>query len=160
MLRSNGKYIRKLMVVVPVLLAATIIAGCSSVSAGTSESNASPTSKGLIQSSTGGSVTIDVKWLGVEDNSLAFDVSMNTHSVNLDQYDLKQLAILKDDLGNEYVPLRWDSSPGGHHRSGKLVFALTDSLDQPESKELVIRNVAGITERVFTWNAATISGAK
>lgn len=78
---------------------------------------------------------------------------MDTHSVNLDQYDLKQLAVLCDDTGNEYRPASWESAAGGHHRQGTLTFALPASVREGKAKyvEMVIREVAGIKERVLKW---------
>jgi hypothetical protein len=99
-------------------------------------------------------VTIDVEWIKAEDNSLIFDVAMNTHSVDLDQYNLGQLAILRDNTGKEYHPVSWDSAPGGHHRRGTLSFPLPDSLNQGGTSyiEIVIQDVAGIKERVLKWD--------
>ncbi len=78
---------------------------------------------------------------------------MNTHSVDLDQYDLGELAVLRDDAGNEYHPISWDSPPGGHHRRGALTFPLPDSLSQGEARylEIVIQDIAGIEQRVLKW---------
>ncbi len=110
-----------------------------------------------VQTSEGGSVTIDVEWVEVRNpaagGSLTFHVGMNTHSVELDDYDLGELAILRDGTGNEYQPVSWESEPGGHHRSGTLVFSLPDSLRQGKAEyvEVVIRSVAGIDERVLKW---------
>ncbi|MBI2980610.1 MAG: hypothetical protein HYY41_07330, partial [Chloroflexi bacterium] len=80
-------------------------------------------------------------------------VAMNTHSVDLDQYNLGELATLKDDAGNQYTPVSWDAAPGGHHRSGQLSFPVPDSVNQKKAKyiEIVIRDVAGIEQRVLKW---------
>ncbi len=61
--------------------------------------------------------------------------------------------MLRDDTGNEYRPVSWDSAPGGHHRKGTLTFVLPDSLSQGKAKyvEIVIQDVAGIKERVLKW---------
>jgi hypothetical protein len=149
------------MLVIAILMAALIVAGCSSRFVPSQEEVANsplPSSShrptnGLVQSNTGGSVTIDVEWVKAEDDSLIFNVAMNTHSVNLDQYDPGELAVLRDDTGNEYHPISWNSAPGGHHRRGTLTFPIPDSLNQGEAKyvEIVIRDVAGIEERIFTW---------
>jgi hypothetical protein len=106
------------------------------------------------QSSDGGNVTIDVEWLGLDGDRLSFAVAMNTHSVDLDNYDLGELAVLRDDHGNEYRPESWDSAPGGHHRSGTLEFDAPDSVESGEAAqlEMVIRGIAGIGERVLTWH--------
>ena len=111
-------------------------------------------SNGTMQSHDGGGVTIDVAWLDLDGGHLAFSVAMNTHSVGLDGYDLRDLAVLRDDQGHEYDPVSWESGPGGHHRSGTLTFASPDSLHSGEAKslELIIRDVAGIDERVMTWH--------
>jgi hypothetical protein len=78
---------------------------------------------------------------------------MNTHSVDLDEYDLGKLTVLRDDQGHEYQPVSWESAPGGHHRRGTLAFVPPDSLrsGEAQSLELVIRDVAGVDERVMTW---------
>lgn len=109
---------------------------------------------GATQSSDGGNVTIDVEWLGLDGDRLSFAVAMNTHSVDLDDYDLGELAVLRDDQGNEYRPESWDSAPGGHHRSGVLTFSAPDSVESGEAAvvEMVIRDIAGVGERVLTWH--------
>jgi len=78
---------------------------------------------------------------------------MNNNSVNLDQYDLKELTLLRDGQGNEYRPTSWRSASGSHYRSGELTFALPDSLSQGKAKfvELIIRDLAGVNERVLRW---------
>lgn len=156
--------VRTSIVVVSVIMAVIIGTGCSSRFVSSEETEASlpsgslgssslmPTN-GLVQSNTGGRVTIDVEWMGTENGLLTFAVAMNTHSVDLDSYDLGELAVLRDDTGREYPPVSWDSAPGGHHRQGTLIFSIPDSLIQGETKylELFIRDVAMVNERVLKW---------
>lgn len=134
-----------------ILVAVFSITGCSS-SAANPGGGEKPVN-GLVQSSSGGAVTIDVKWLAESRDLLTFDVSMNTHSVDLDSYNLKEIAVLRDDKGNEYRPISWDSTAGGHHVSGKLTFSSPTSLAQGEAKyiQLSIRDIAGVKERVLKW---------
>lgn len=107
-------------------------------------------------------MTIDVTWENSDDRngSLTFSVIMNTHSVDLDGYDLGRLATLRNDRGQELKPQRWDAPAGGHHRSGVLVFPPADGSGNPilapgtKSIELVIRDVAGIKERVLRWDVS------
>ncbi|NIS70318.1 MAG: hypothetical protein GTO12_15655 [Proteobacteria bacterium] len=157
-----NKFGRKLVLVVFLIMASVLVVGCSSrfvpqqgegANPSSSVSSVSRPTNGLVQTDAGGSVTIDVEWDKTGDGSLSFNVSMNTHSVDLDQYDLGKLAILRDDAGNEYRPVSWDSAFGGHHRRGTLAFPVPDSLDQQEAKyvEMVIRDVAGVKERVLRW---------
>ncbi len=145
-------FFKSSLVVIFILMVAFIAAGCSSPSQTQDTSSSQPTN-GLVQSNTGGSVTIDVEWTKAENGYLIFNVDMNTHSVDLDQYDLGELVVLRDDAGNEYRPVSWDSASGGHHRKGILTFPLPDSLSQGTAKyvEMVIQDVAGINERVLKW---------
>ncbi len=103
------------------------------------------------KSSDGGSVTVDVTPTALEvGKPLAFDIAMNTHSVDLGD-DLTKIAILRDDAGKEYKPTAWDGPDGGgHHRSGTLNFAAFST--KPKYVELVIRGLAKVPERVFRWD--------
>jgi hypothetical protein len=94
-----------------------------------------------------------------QDGNLTFEMRMNTHSVELDQYQMEKLSFLKDDQGNEYPALGlFSPGGGGHHRYGMLKFA-------PKAKEgreiagqgrkyfqVIIRDVAGVKERSFRWD--------
>lgn len=161
--RECRRNILKLMIVISVLMVTILIAGCSKgfVSGEGDEVAAIPLSvspvgnptNGMVKSSDGGAVTIDVEWHGEENNSLVFYVTMNTHSVDLDQYDLGELTVLYDSEGTEYSGALWESAPGGHHRQGILHFPLPNSLSQGKTEyiEIVIRDVAGIKERAMKW---------
>ncbi|HIH43766.1 MAG TPA: hypothetical protein HA257_01370 [Candidatus Methanoperedenaceae archaeon] len=94
-----------------------------------------------------GGVRITITPINVTD-ILTLEVSLNTHSVDLDRYNLTELAYLKDGSGNVYKPLSWESDGGGHHISGILKFS---SLNYTQGFEIVIENIAGIKERNFTW---------
>lgn len=113
-----------------------------------------------LQRNQAGNVTIDVTWETnqASSDSLRFTVEMNTHSVDLDKYDLSKLSTLRTDKGREVTAIAWDGpSGGGHHRSGALVFPATEGgkplIDgETGSVELSIRDVAGVKERVLRWN--------
>ncbi len=161
-------------------VAALALAGCNSASATTSTppsaaavesalsgsqttgtgGNSAGKSAGATQRNSAGNVTIDVTWENPKETSgpLTFSVAMNTHSVDLDGVDLGRLAVLRNDSGQEVKPQKWDApSGGGHHRSGVLTFPSKDSSGKPivgpgtKTLELVIRDVAGVKERVLRW---------
>lgn len=108
-----------------------------------------------------GGVTVKATWVTSEgkgsanlelDRYLAFDLAMDTHSGSLSQYDLKRLSTLRDDRGKEAPPAGWQAtSDDSHHREGVLRFAR--GLEQGSKYlELVIRDVAGVKERVLRWD--------
>ncbi|QIN84442.1 hypothetical protein GBA63_18675 [Rubrobacter tropicus] len=104
-----------------------------------------------------GEVTIKVVWEG-RDAGPTFDVTMDTHSVDLDGYDLRKLAVLRNDGGQEVRARAWAAPKGGHHREGKLSFPEKASdggaVIGRDTREitLIIRDVAGVPERSFEWN--------
>lgn len=144
------------LVMIPVLLIiGLVVTGCSESTSTASDSELSRQQlfSGSQKVDTGGNVSVAVEWQKADDGSLVFEVSMNTHSVDLDGYDLAELSVLRADSGTEYLPVSWDSAPGGHHRSGRLVFP---SMDDPDTIsagkwELTIRDIAGIKERTYRW---------
>ena len=99
---------------------------------------------------------MDVTWGGKETGPV-FRVVMDTHAVDLDGYDLRQLAVLRVADGQEVRPSGWDAPKGGHHREGALTFPATFADGSPTlgpstgTVELVIRDVAGVPARTYRW---------
>ncbi len=103
------------------------------------------------QSVAGGGVTAKVTFLSsTSADDPRFQVVLDTHSVNLDTYDIKTVAVLRDDTGKSYVPKAIENKGGGHHRESVVTFPKLS----PGAKriELIIKDVAGVKERTFTWN--------
>ena len=129
-----------------------LLSGCDSAGSGGDASK----SGAATQTSEGGEVTVAVTWKGRSAGPV-FDVAMDTHSVDLDGYDLKKLAVLRNDGGEEVRPSAWDAPKGGHHREGTLTFPerIPDGsrVIGPDTRRirLVIRDVAGVPERSFEW---------
>jgi hypothetical protein len=73
-----------------------------------------------------------------------------THSVDLDGYDLRTLALLRDETGKSYQPTKVENKGGGHHRQIVVIF----SKISPVAKrlELVIKDIAEVNLRVFRWD--------
>lgn len=95
-------------------------------------------------------VTVDVipTILGVNESQNIFEVSFNTHSVEMD-YNFSKTIILKDNLGNVYEALQWTGNRGGHHISGDIIFLALNS--QASSVEININGVGGV-DRIFKWD--------
>jgi hypothetical protein len=110
------------------------------------------TEKGFFETRTSeqGQVTIKVTPETLSGGQGKFRIVFDTHSVDLNQ-DLVEIAVLTDGQGNTYTPTRWEGSgPGGHHREGILVFELINS--STSYLELTIKNVGGVSERLFKWS--------
>jgi hypothetical protein len=114
-----------------------------------------------------GNVKVVVQWQGLAgvdpgDPAVAaaegvFNITLDTHSVDLDGYSLDQVAVLHAASGEEVRPTRLDFPKGGHHRKGNVVFPGRDSLGNPlfaapaGEIELAIHDIAGVEERTFRW---------
>ncbi len=85
--------------------------------------------------------------------SLEFDVSLNTHSVNLGM-DLASLSTLTTDTGLSVQGSKWDAPRGGHHVEGMLSFPAAVNgesiLKGAKKLTLTIINVDA-PQRTFTW---------
>ena len=105
----------------------------------------------LTRTHSGGGVTAKVTYLNPEGTEDArFDISLDTHSVTLDSYDLKSLSLLRDDAGKTSQPTTVENKGSGHHRQVVLVFPKAGT--GSKRLELVIKDIAGVKERSFVWN--------
>lgn len=85
------------------------------------------------------------------DPGLSFEVRMNTHSVNLDDYDMGALSTLRINGRSEKKAIGWfEPGGGGHHVSGVLKFSGPLPSDA-DHLELIIRDVGSISVRKFEW---------
>jgi hypothetical protein len=113
-------------------------------------------SQDLNRSDAQGAITIDVKPdnLSSPGDTLVFEISMNTHSIDLNM-DLATLATLTTDNGHTIRATLWDAPRGGHHVSGMLSFpANVDGkliLDGTTKLTLTIKDVDA-PQRVFSWD--------
>ena len=115
------------------------------------DQNRVASSQQLARSQSGGGVMVTATYLNPRSNDEAkFGVALNTHSVDLDGYDLKALSVLRDDAGKEAKPLRVENEGGGHHRRVTLVFPKPSA--KAKRLELVIKDVAGVKARAFSWD--------
>ena len=112
---------------------------------------ASADSGKLTQQVVGGGVTVAATLLRDQGEGTAIKLALNTHSVGLDGYKLEGLATLSDETGKTYpVTAVEQASGGGHHREAVLRFGKLN----PEAKtiELIVKDVAGVKERIFRWS--------
>jgi hypothetical protein len=102
-----------------------------------------------------GSVEVVVLYLNPlqqeKKQELFFEITLDTHSANLSQYDMGKISFLRIDGGPEINASEWvKPGGGGHHISGTLIFNSPDTSAE-KVLELVIKTVGGVEERVFQW---------
>lgn len=103
------------------------------------------------QSDDGGGVTVKATWVGSA-AGIAFEVALDTHSVDLEGLDLRD-ATLQNDNGDRIADPVWDADTGGHHRSGRLTFQGDPGtfLAATAWIELSVPGVAGVPFRTLRW---------
>jgi len=140
-----------LMAVVASSCATPVTASTSAGPGATADASASP-EVGERQQHEAGSVTVTASWMVGTSSVL---VGMNTHSVDLDGFDLKELARVRLDGGAWASPTGWDAPKGGHHRGGTLSFGSLDPrmLAFANVIELEIRDVA-VPSHLLRWERA------
>jgi len=112
-----------------------------------------------------GDVTAEIQFVGLTNQGeIAFRVKMDSHTIRLDQYLLDQSSTLANDQGVKVKASTWETSrPSKHHVSGTLYFPSKDAsgkvLFGPGTRKvtLMIKGLAGISERVFQWNVSSRS---
>jgi hypothetical protein len=92
--------------------------------------------------------------VGSGEEWLKFEVSMNTHSVDLSM-DLAALASLATNNGLTVQAILWEAPRGGHHVKGTLVFPASvdgKSLFDGATELILIIKEVDVPVRIFTWS--------
>lgn len=121
-----------------------------SPAASTSQSPASASGQ-MTQTSEGGQVTVVANWAG-PDAGAVFDMTLDTHSVDLDAIDLAD-AVLRNDRRETLSAMPWSAPLGGHHREGTLTFEgdAASFFADAQWVELVLTGIGGMAERTLRW---------
>ncbi|MBI3032488.1 hypothetical protein HYY69_03365 [Candidatus Woesearchaeota archaeon] len=93
-----------------------------------------------------GNVAIDLTPTKIEQGKLLVDLAANTHSVDLSQFDLKQIISLTFD-GKSMKPVEAPAL-SGHHANGILVFNAGEAL---KSFTITIEGIPQEQRRVYQW---------
>jgi len=93
-----------------------------------------------------GSVQIDLTPQGVENGQLKVDFAINTHSVDLAQYDLSKITTLE--YGGKIVTPISAPELQGHHNSGTLIFNVDSNFNK---FKIIIVGIPNVQERIFEW---------
>jgi hypothetical protein len=116
--------------------------------------NVKGTESELTKINTDGAVVIKTTLMAEKSSKdqLVFEVVMNTHSVDLTQYDLTQLASISFGVdSNNSGVFEWDpANRDSHHMMGNLVWKGTFDKNY-KNISLNLNNIDGISLRNFTW---------
>jgi hypothetical protein len=83
----------------------------------------------------------------VQKGKLIVKVAVNTHSVDLSRFDLKEIAVLEHE-GKIFKPVKADKL-GGHHSNGKIVFDIGEAIN---SFKIRIKGIPLVQERIYEWD--------
>jgi len=114
---------------------------------GTTEKKETP---GLTEEAEAAGVTVKVTYKNPSDKNPAFDVVLDTHTADLDQYRFEEVTVLRDDSGRVYNATLVSSPGTGHHREASLEFRDAD-ISGAKFVEVAVKGVAGVYERVFKF---------
>ncbi len=120
------------------VLAATGISGCLSGAETTPSDIQEP------RENADAGVQISLTYLPDITDATAFELKVTAHKDYND--DFRNNAYLRDSVGKTYQALSYEGG-GGHHADGILKFPKIES----KRFEVVIKDVAGVNERVFKW---------
>ena len=93
-----------------------------------------------------GEVTVDLTPKEFNGGKFYVDIGVNTHSVDLNGFDLKELVKL--DVNGEVIKPISAPELNGHHNSGTLVFEVED---KPKNFVIKIKGLPDTNERIFEW---------
>lgn len=94
-----------------------------------------------------GDALIELTPAVIEKDRLVVEFRINTHSVKLSQYDLREITTLEYD-GKVLRPVK-AGRIGGHHSSGSIVFDTDGTLN---SFTIRIKGIPRNGDRVYVWN--------
>jgi len=98
-------------------------------------------------STSSGEVLVELTPHNAKDGKLKIDIEVNTHSVDLTEFDLMQITTLEFD-GQTIKPISVPSL-NGHHSSGTITFETGKELN---SFKVIIKGIPKIGQRLFEWN--------
>lgn len=96
-----------------------------------------------------GDVAIELTPRGVINGKLIIDFAANTHSVSLEQFDLKKITTLEHE--GKIIKPSEASYLSGHHPYGSIAFDI--GKEEAESFIVKIKGIPNIEERIFKWEA-------
>lgn len=126
-----------------ILALLVFIVGCNDNLTTSEIANYETKSTGTTES---GDVFIELTPLNIKDSKLNVKIDVNTHTVELAEFDLKQLTTLE--YNNKFIKPIEVPKLKGHHSSGVLVFDVENNIKDFTIK---IKDIPITGDRIFEW---------
>ena len=171
--RTMWTDLRPVLFALAMLIVGSVLTACAGEPAIAASSNSSPVPQAdvtapapspgqdLARMDSQGAVEFAVSpqsWTREANGTIEFEISMNTHSVDLSM-DLAKLSTLQTDLGASVAALDWTGG-SGHHVVGVLRFPAATSTGLPilDGSALLILTVRDVDApaRIFQWEIASL----
>jgi len=145
----SPKLFLPILILIP--LAALVLIFKSGLSQNTPQKTAtnnsiSPTPDSLLPTSS--NITVAVSFLPSQSDpqTLAFEVVLNTHSIDLDDIDFQKSVILEAS-GQKFSPVEVKTEGAGHHRSAVVKFSR-----RPSPVKIIFQETSEINTQEFTFD--------
>ena len=91
-------------------------------------------------------ITLSLTPKKFENNKFYVDINVDTHSIDLNQFDLEKLITL--DINGDNINPITTTKLSGHHSSGTLIFEVDV---EPKNFVIIARDFPDIPIRTFEW---------
>lgn len=128
------------------------LAGCSGTNDedGQDGASGSPVVGTTVTDSGQGSVTVKATITALSGGQATINITLDTHSVDLTNYDPSKNSQLEDSAGTRHEPKAGSrvTVPGSHHKEADVMF------DAPVGRwVLIVKDLAGVPERRLVFEA-------
>ncbi len=91
-------------------------------------------------------VLIEMTPVGIKNGKFEVQVTANTHSVDLSQFDLMQITTLE--YNNKKLKPLSALKLSGHHSSGTIIFDIKEEIN---NFKIIINEIPNTPNRIFEW---------
>ena len=109
----------------------------------------------LERSSNRGGVRISARYyLPQQDQTeeTSFSLTLSTHSVDLKQFDIQNLAFLRVDEDVAQPATKWVASDDDNHHIHGIVSFPNQKMGGSQRVQLIIKNIGDTSDRIFEWH--------
>lgn len=144
-----------LLIALGLTLAAAVVGAVMLALPALNQGKGAPAAGDSLRTVEGGGVTVQAELLPPSGQGLEFRIVMDTHSVDLKQFDLSKLSRVVLGSGQALTDVTWKSEGDSHHLKGALLFRDAQGLAAGAGTiTLEITGLPGGEIRRFEWQGA------